>query len=136
VTEVYLDSSAFVKLVTNEPESAALSAFLIADNPSGDKLRLVASDLTYAESVRAAKRHSEPAATKIFELFEAVFLIPLTSSTYRRAAFMSPSTLRTLDAIHVSAALELARSSLGIISYDTRLIGAAHAVGLRTFSPT
>ena len=133
---MYLDSSAFVKLVTDEAESAALMNFLFADNPTGGELRVVASDLTYTESVRAAKRHSEAVATKVFELFEGVVLIPLTSSTYRRAALTSPSTLRTLDAIHVSAALDLPRSSLGIISYDTRLISAAKTVGLRTFSPS
>lgn len=133
---MYLDSSAFVKLATDEVESAALRSFLVGDNPTGGKLRLVASDLTYTESVRAAKRYSETVAEKVFELFEAVALIPLTSSTYRRAALISPSTLRTLDAIHVSAAIDLPRSSLGIISYDTRLISAATTVGLQTFSPS
>jgi uncharacterized protein len=136
VTEVYLDSSAFVRLATDESESAVLRTFLAGDNPTGVELRLVASDLTYTESVRAATRYSETVTAKVFELFEAVALIPLTSSTYRRAALISPSTLRTLDAIHVSAALDLPRSSLGIISYDTRLVSVAKTVGLRTFSPS
>lgn len=135
MTEVYLDSSAFVKLVTDEAESGALRDFLAGDNPSGEKLRLVASDLTFTESVRAAKRHSEVAAAKAFELFEAVFLLPVSSSTYRLAALFSPATLRTLDALHVSAALEMPRSSLGIVCYDTRLIDAARSAGLRTYSP-
>ena len=54
MTEVYLDSSAFVKLATDESESAVLRAFLAGDNPTGVELRLVASDLTDTESVRAA----------------------------------------------------------------------------------
>ena len=136
MTAAYLDSSAFVKLVTDEAESPALRDFLAGGNPSGEKLRLVASDLTYAESVRAAKRHSEAATAKTFELFEAFFLLPVSSSTYRRAALLSPPALRTLDALHVSAALEMPRSSLGIVCYDTRLIDAARSAGLFAYSPS
>jgi uncharacterized protein len=135
VTEVYLDSSALVKLAIDESESAALRAFLAGDNPSGSELRVFASDLTYAESVRVAKRHSPVAAMKVFRLFEAVFMVHMTSAIYRRASLIAPPELRTLDALHVSAAAEMPRSSAGMVTYDERLAAACELSGIRVFRP-
>lgn len=46
-----------------------------------------------------------------------------------------PSTLGTLDAIHVATALCFPHASLRFVSYDRRQLYAARRAGLSTVSP-
>jgi predicted nucleic acid-binding protein len=52
-----------------------------------------------------------------------------------RAAELDPPTLRSLDAIHLAAALELAADLGVIVTYDDRMLEGAAALGLTTTSP-
>lgn len=53
-----------------------------------------------------------------------------------RAADLEPGELRTLDAIHLAAALEIGQDLGVMIAYDIRLKAAARAYGLAVDSPS
>lgn len=131
----YLDSSALVKLVRDEPESLVLRRFL-ADAD------LLCCDLALVEVPRAVRRAAEldprlPATRLIAragELLDAVALLPLDRGLLAVAGALVTPGLRTLDAIHVAAAVD-AHLVDAFVSYDERQSAAARMVGLRTFSP-
>ena len=51
------------------------------------------------------------------------------------AMSVEPSTLRTLDALHLATALALRPDLAGIVVYDRTLADAARAAGLTVFAP-
>lgn len=125
----YVDSSALVKLVVPEPESAALRAELARWE------RHVASALVRVEVVRACARVDTKARKIAEEVVCALDLIAVDDDLLERAARLDPPSLRSLDAIHVASAL-LVSDALGVvIAYDARLTQAMTAVGLRTAAP-
>ena len=50
-------------------------------------------------------------------------------------AGLAPSTLRTLDALHLAVVLGHDGRCDGIVTYDQRIIAAAGTLGIRTVSP-
>jgi uncharacterized protein len=128
---LYMDTSAFVKLVIPEPETRALIAALPPD------ARMVASEILEVEAVRAARRAGgEGAADTARAQLAGVRLLPLTAQIRRRACELDPDTLRSLDAIHIATALDLGERLDHIFAYDTRMIAAAETLGLRVCTPT
>ncbi|HXE44282.1 MAG TPA: type II toxin-antitoxin system VapC family toxin [Conexibacter sp.] len=131
----YLDASALVKLVREEPESAALRAYL-------DEVDLVSSELVLTEVPRAIRRAAahEPALPtdllieRTAELLEAVALLPLDRPLLAAAGALAEPALRALDAIHVAAAIDLVPID-AFVSYDERQSAAARLAGLRTAAP-
>lgn len=126
----YLDSSAFVKLVVAEPESAALRR-AIARWP-----QRASSALLRAETIRALRRSGNtgqvPAARR---LLRAVSMVQVDQPLLDRAADLEPGELRTLDAIHLASALEIGPDLGVMLAYDIRLRSAAQAYGLVVESP-
>lgn len=131
----YMDASALVKLVRDEPESHALRTFLAdADLASCE---LVLTELPRA--IRRAAAHDPRLDLGVLlhragELFEALGLLPLDRALLLAAGGLSEPALRALDAIHVTAAVDLAPLD-GFVTYDERQAAAARLVGLRTMSP-
>lgn len=124
----YLDTSALVKTVIAEPESRALLSWLRAR-------RLVACELVRVEAVRAV-RGSDPAAVpRARQAIAALTLIRLDDDLYEAAADLDPAHLRSLDAIHLAAALSVGRELAGVVTYDRRMALSAHALGLRVEAP-
>ncbi len=127
---VYLDTSAFVKLVIPEPETAALVTALTTE------ARLVASEILEVEALRAARRASgDDGATAARAQLAGVRLLPLTAQIRRRACELEPVTLRSLDAIHIATALDLGERLTCMYAYDARMAGAASDAGLRVYAP-
>ncbi len=127
---VYLDASAFVKLVISEPETAALVAALATG------VRLVASEILEVEALRAVRRVSgEDGATVARAQLAGVRLLPLTAQIRRRACELEPATLRSLDAIHLATALDLGKRLACVYAYDARMATAAGEAGLRVCAP-
>lgn len=126
----YLDSSAFVKLVVTETESAALRRVI------GRWPQHASSTLLRTETIRALRRSGNtsiiPAARR---LLRAVTMVRIDEPLLDRAADLEPGELRTPDAIHLAAALELGQDLGVIVAYDTRLRAAAEAYGLAVESP-
>jgi predicted nucleic acid-binding protein len=127
---VYLDTSAFVKLVIPEPETSALVTALTA------KTVLVASEILEVEALRATRRATgETGVSAARTQLAGVRLLPLTDQIRRRACELEPSTLRSLDAIHIATALDLGERLACIYVYDVRMATAANEAGLPVSAP-
>jgi predicted nucleic acid-binding protein len=126
----YLDSSAFVKLVVAEAESAALRRALMGwpERASAALLR--------TEAVRALRRSgNDQLVRKARRLFRSVHLIRIDETLLDRAGDLEPAELGSLDAVHLAAALQLG-TDLGVMFvYDARLREAAEASGIVVDSP-
>lgn len=128
---LYLDSSAIHKLIVPEPESKRLHA-LLADWPDR-----ISSELARTEVLRALRR-ARVTSTQFQrgeKVLERINLIPIDSRVLRAAALLNPTTLRSLDAIHLATALSLGKDVAAIVTYDTRLAQAATAAKLKVVSP-
>jgi uncharacterized protein len=127
---VYLDTSAFMKLVTREAESEALRRHL-----RGARLHTSAI-LLQTEALRAASRLSTAHVALARQLLEGLALIHVDRQLYAVAGTIAPPDLRTLDALHVAAALTLGQDLAELVTYDRRMIEAARFHGLPVSSPS
>lgn len=127
---VYLDSSAIVKLVVTEPESAALRREL-ASRPEW-----ASSALARVEVFRALRRAAADATTLEYAaaLLDRIALIAVDDGVLEAAAVAEPAALRSLDAVHLATASSLAELD-AFVAYDRRLLTAAGDVGLSILSP-
>jgi uncharacterized protein len=125
----YLDSSAIVKLVVAEPESAALRRYLRRRRP------LVSSALAKAEVLRALLLLGEQAVRRGQEVIARLELIRISDRILATAGQLLPAELRTLDAIHLATALELGGDLVRVITYDERMHTAATAIGCSVAAP-
>ena len=128
---IYLDTSALVKLVVEEPETRALRRFVAQADPR----TLVTSALSRAELLRAAQRRDEPTVRKAREVLDGVAEITITEGLLDSAGAMQPSTLRTLDAIHLATAMELGAELTVFVAYDARLLAAARGASVPILTP-
>jgi uncharacterized protein len=132
---VYLDASALLKLVRDEPESDPLRAWL-ADS------ELVSCDLVLAEVPRAVRRAAAgdprlPLGTLLAragEVLDAVALVPVDRAILLAAGALDEPALRALDAIHVAGAVSVLPLN-AFVTYDERQAAAARLAGLRTVMP-
>lgn len=127
---VYLDTSAFLKLVIEERHSASMQSW--AEHNDAE---VFSSDLLRTEALRAARRYSLEALARARLYIDALTLISLPSGTFERAAELDPAILRSLDALHLGAALTLADELEGVVTYDERLKHAASLHGVAVISP-
>jgi len=131
VTLGYVESSAMVKLAVPEIETEALRDAL------ADHERLVASDLTAIETVRAARRRrGDVGAARARAALLTVNLLPIDRPVVEAAARLEPPTLRSLDAVHVATALQLVADDVIFYSYDVQTLDAAREAGMRVASPS
>lgn len=122
----YLDTSAAMKLVVEEPESALLAEGL------ADQRRLVASWLLHTELHCAAGRH--PNDVDLVDVQMAVFAVNLADLTRGdMIAAGTHSPLRSNDAIHLAVAIRLGVDEM--VTYDDELADASRAAGLLVFAP-
>lgn len=126
----YLDTSAAVKLVVAESQSKALNAWLRADPRD-----VASSDLLRTELMRATRRGAPESLRRARELLESITLIAPSTATYEHAAELEPDLLRSLDALHLAAAVELGDELEGIITYDDRLAVGAQRLGIAVIAP-
>ncbi len=124
----YLDTSALAKLVRAETETRALRRWLA-------HRRWIISDLHRAELPRAAWRAGGRALARAERLLAESDVIRIDAGTFDRAGRLEPSSLRTVDALHIAAAMTLGPDLSGIVAYDIRLLSAASDAGIRTVSP-
>ncbi len=124
----YLDSSALVKLVIAEPESAALRAWL-RDNPSQATCGLARTE------VMRAVRGIDSGGPRTHSVLRRLQIIALNDELLDQAGLLEPGNMRSLDAIHLAAALALGSDLNEVVTYDRRMIEGATALGLRTASP-
>jgi predicted nucleic acid-binding protein len=131
----YADASALMKLIRDEPESRALRSFL-------EDADLVTCELVLTELPRAVRRAAahesalplDGLLVRAGELVDALALVPLDRGLLAAAGALAEPALRTLDAIHVAAAVTLTPID-AFVSYDERQSAAGRLAGLRTIAP-
>lgn len=131
MTEVlYLDSSAIVKLVASEPESASITARI-------EEATTVSSEIARVEVLRAIRRSGgkREMLERGREVIRRVGLLRVDGRVLDLAAEVEPADLRTLDAIHLASALVLGETLGAFVTYDRRLVAAAEQAGLGVQSP-
>lgn len=124
---VYVDTSALGALLIDQPESSALLDWL-DQTPAA----LVSSDLLETELRRLAVRENL-VQSDVTRILDGVGLAALDRAVYRGAGYLPMPYLRTLDALHLEAAMRLDASA--ILTYDRRLGEAARSTGLDVIAP-
>lgn len=126
----YIDTSAFLKLIVKEVESAALAQRMRRwpDRASATLLR--------TEAARALRRSGNGEMLgQARRMMDAINLIRIDEPLLDRAGDLEPPGLRSLDAIHLAAALSVGPDLAAVVTYDERLAAAALAQGLQIEAP-
>jgi uncharacterized protein len=118
---IYLDTSAFVKLISSERETPALQAFL------GRRAEavLVSSALLVVEARRAVLREDPAQLPRADLLLTRVGQVGVTRAVLESASRLPDPAVRSLDAIHLATALQLRQDLDAMVTYDERLASAA-----------
>ncbi len=137
--DLYLDSSALVKLYVREPETAELSTFVRKSAPPLPFSSLHELELTHAlERRREEGDLSTIAVNQITgaidkDLTQGVLVRPAAEwpGIFARAIHLlrQHRGLRSLDALHIGQALE--SGAVWFVTYDKRQGKAASAEGLK-----
>ena len=125
----FLDSSALTKLVVVEPESSALRRWLSV------RPGRVAAALARTEVLRAAGRVSAAHVRVAWRVLAGIDLIDLDRGLLDRAGELTPHAMRSLDAVHLAAALELGSDLGAFVTYDAQQAEVARAWGLVVVAP-
>jgi predicted nucleic acid-binding protein len=130
VATVYLDTSAVGRILMAEPDAAAILGDL------EDFEQRVASRLMRVELRRLAVREGRLAAAD--QLLADIALLPVDADLLAVAETLPPSTVATLDAIHLATALRLAGTGNldAVMTYDKRLADGARHHGLAVLAPS
>lgn len=125
----YLDSSAILKLIFQENESAALVRAI--------KSQCATSSISRIEVIRIVQR-TNPESLRFAKVeLSKLILVPISEAVIRIAeTFAGLPTLKSLDAIHVASALLVQNSIEGLITYDLQMARNAKELGLAIHSPT
>jgi predicted nucleic acid-binding protein len=132
---VYLDSSVLLRRLLNQPGSlrewrlirTGVSSRLaeVEGLRTLDRLRLEAG---------LPDRHLAALREGLYRMLSSVEIVEVTRSVLARAAQPSPTSLGTLDALHLSSALlwrERTGRNLALATHDEALALSARAHGLR-----
>lgn len=130
MSAVYLDSSAFVKLIVEETESAAVRTYL-----ANRDVRRVSSALLRTECLRAVRHLGPDALVTAREGLRRIDLVGIDDRILDAAGTLEPQVLRTLDAIHLATAIAVGDDLEAIVTYDERMLDAASLLGLRAATP-
>ncbi len=126
---IYIDTSAVLKLVHPEAESAPLRTWL-ADHPDD----LVSSALVRTETRRALLRNDPGALPNLPAVLSVIAQVPVSEAVLDSAAMFPAPVLRSLGAIHLASAQATAGVT-ALLAYDKRLAEASRLVGITVVSP-
>lgn len=128
---IYLDTSAFLKMVHEEPQSAALREYLAAV----DAPRFVSSTLLAVEARRGTLRTRPNRLPRVDVLLTTIGRVEISDPVIESAGRLPDPLLRSLDTIHLATALLIRDDVDVLVSYDQRLLDAAQAHGIPTAAP-
>lgn len=124
----YLDASAALKLLVEEAETRSL-----VEELDGREVELVACLLLETELRRAAQRHDALGQERVSRLLTGVDLHDVPASLFREAGLIAGRHLRSLDALHLAAAVRIGVDA--VVTYDRRMAEASQALGLTVIAP-
>jgi len=131
----YVDASALVKVLANEPGTEDLATYL-------DGAELASSEVVLTEVPRALRRKAatppgfplEEVLDQAGTLIDSMALRPVDDALLIGAGMLAEPALRSLDAIHVATAVHLYPID-AFVTYDKRQAAVARLAGLRTVAP-
>jgi predicted nucleic acid-binding protein len=128
---LYVDNSALLKTIKRERETESLLSALSAPD-----VALISSRLVETELLRSVQTYALPLVAA-HERLHQVDMVEVTAAQLRHAGLLPhPSggrVLRTLDALHVVAALE--SDADAFVTYDKNQAAAAREAGLVVLAP-
>ncbi len=127
---IYMDTSAALKLVLPEPETAALELWL-AERAG---IPRVSSRLLRIEMLRTVTRNAPHRISRANVILSAVALLSI-DDVAPTAEVIGDRMLRGLDAIHLSTAHEIRTDLSAFVCYDKRLRDSAQALGIPVEAP-
>lgn len=127
---VYLDTSALGRVVLDEPESDAIGEALAG-------FELVASSRLLRIELHRLGLRTGIARAEIESWLTSVALVPMDEEILSAAETIAPSTVATLDAIHLATAVQLAAEGHveAIMTFDMQLAEGATEHGLAVAAP-
>jgi predicted nucleic acid-binding protein len=128
LTRWYLDTSAAAKLLIAEAESESLAREL--DDVTAD---LAACYLLETEVRRLVPRVPDLTQQAVTALLDGIDLYEVPPSLFREAGLLAGENLRSLDAVHLAAAVRIGVDA--IVTYDARMTIAARDLGLVVIAP-
>jgi uncharacterized protein len=128
---IYLDTSAALKLVVPEAETAALEEWM--DERAG--LARTSSRLLRIELLRTVSRQAAHRLDRAHIVLSGVVLLSM-DEVAPAAETIGGQQLRSLDAIHLASAHALRSALTALVTYDKRMIVAGEALGLPVESPS
>jgi predicted nucleic acid-binding protein len=132
---IYLDTSALLKRVIAEVESAHLVETIDEHHRRGTAL--VSSSLAWIETARALRNRADVGFSDVADHAEdalaGVLEEPIRSETVGLARRVRPNLLRSVDAIHLASALIVDADV--VVTYDDRLASACVDNGLPVAMP-
>jgi len=134
---VYLDTSAVVPLLVDEPTSEAASGFWSkADRVVSSMLLYAEARAALAQAGRLGRLDPEQLRRSVDGLASVVGdmdLVEVTDPLVRRAGVLAEELgLRGFDAVHLASAELVADDELVLVAGDKRLVAAAGQLGLAT----
>lgn len=127
---IYLDTSAALKLVLPEAETAGLEIW-IAERAG---IPRVSSRLLRIEMMRAVAKNAAHRMSRANVVLSRVALLSI-DEVAPTAEVVGDSALRSPDAIHLATAHEIRTDLTAFVCYDKRLSDSARALGLPVAAP-
>lgn len=124
---IYIDTSAFLKVLVQEAHSKDVRRVIA-------KADLWSSTILGVEAHRAGLRLGV-GPDAIEEILSKVTLIVPSETTFMAARSVGPAAVRTLDALHLAAAMELESDLDSLMTFDRRLASAGADVGISIATP-
>lgn len=127
--DIYIDSSAILKLIIREKESEAVISI--------SRARFITSEISRVEVTRAILRYEPKALKSTEQVFKNLNFVKIDSQTLVQAARLPDRiNIRALDAIHIAVASKMGLSISSVLTYDKQMAKAAKALGFEVLSPT
>jgi uncharacterized protein len=133
---LYVDTSAMLKLLVREAESAAIERELL------EWSELATSVITEVELPRAVTRAREERADAVIDgsvvlqgVLASAAIVPLNENIVAAARKVKPVQVGALDAIHIASAISLGRQLAGVATYDKRMQDALEPLGVGVIAP-
>lgn len=124
----FLDSSAILKLIVDEPESKTLRKFIPEHK--------MASRLSRLEVLRNVHRIDPKKVSWAREKLDGIYYVEINAPVLKNAEEIALAMeIKSLDAIQAGSALFLKDSIAGVISYDKILNRALKSLGIEVYAP-
>ncbi|MDF0528659.1 type II toxin-antitoxin system VapC family toxin [Tsukamurella sp. 8F] len=129
---IYLDTSALIKLLVEEEETRSLLSWLAGRKGEAS----ISSDLSRVEVMRTVLRAGESGLVEQARyVLDSLDILPLSEPVIALAETVGSPSLRSLDALHLAAALQVESEVTAFVTYDHRLQEACRDVGLPVAAP-